>query len=199
MSDDGDDCIHGLAPLTCSLCVRPDKASVPKARPVSRNASTNGRRTPENSTSYFGHSWPVWFEMRDAGIAHIRSCAQHRQTTTYGAVWAAVEGRLGQNLGNSWRQLPNLLGHISEHVYDESGVLLTALVIYEEGDDSRGDGFFRLAASVGAIRQEHSPPVGVPWLGMTSDQRDFWEAQVAAVFAWANGPDKVPGEAHKAQ
>jgi hypothetical protein len=121
--------------------------------------------------------------MRDAGAAHIISRAGRRRKTYYGELWTAIERQAGEELGNSWRQLPYLLGDIAEHVYDEIGLILTALVIYEGGDEHPGEGFFRLAAEMGALREEDAPPVGDRWEGMTTAQRDFWETQVQSLFA----------------
>jgi hypothetical protein len=121
--------------------------------------------------------------MRDAGAAHIISRAGQRRKTYYGELWTAIERQVGEELGNSWRQLPYLLGDIAKHVYDEIGLILTALVIYEERDEHPGEGFFRLAAEMGALREEDAPPVGERWEGMTTAQRDFWETQVQSLFA----------------
>lgn len=176
-----EECIHGLTPNTCVICKAPARSVASTREPV-RKAKKN-RKTPENSPSYFNHPWPLWFQMRDAGAAHIISRAGQRRKTYYGELWTAIERQVGEELGNSWRQLPYLLGDIAKHVYDEIGLILTALVIYEEGDEHPGEGFFRLAAEMGALREEDAPPVGERWEGMTTAQRDFWETQVQSLFA----------------
>jgi hypothetical protein len=175
-----EECIHGLTLNTCVICKAPKK--VPPTPNLVRIAKKN-RKTPENSSSYFNHPWPLWFQMRDAGAVHIISRARRQRKTCYGELWTAIEAQIGEGLGNSWRQLPHLLGDIAEHAFDEIGLILTALVIYEEGDEHPGEGFFRLAAETGMPREEDAPPVGEPWAGMTSAQRDFWEIQVESLFA----------------
>jgi hypothetical protein len=148
-----------------------------------KNTTSDGRKTPGNSSEMFGHSWPFWFRMRDAGYEYICECARKRTMTTYKGVWEAVAARVGEDVGNHWRQLPQLLGHISEHTYPTIGFIATALVIYEEGDEHPGPGFFRLAASMGVLARKDSPPTREEWVGMTDAQRGFWETHVNGMFA----------------
>lgn len=176
-----DECIHGLTALTCSLCKAP-KAAPSSQKGWSRPSSASGRKTPENSTSYFGHPWSEWFAMRDAGIECILQCARERRTTTYHQLWPEIERNLGVDLGNPWRQMPNLLGYISEQSCGEFRLLLTALVIEEGSVPQPGEGFFRLAAAMGLLAERDAPPEGVPWRGMTELQRTFWEEQVETIF-----------------
>jgi hypothetical protein len=102
--------------------------------------------------------------------------------TAYGDLWSAIEHRLARDLGSSRRQLPNLLGHISEHFYDETGLMLTALVVHDAGDEHPGEGFFREVARLGALPEGDAPPAGRPWTGMTRVQTEFWKTQVRLLF-----------------
>ena len=152
------------------------------AKSKARATSTSGRKTPENSSEMFGHPWTEWFQMRDAGFDHIERCARKRSLTTYAELWSAIATQLGKDLGSHWRQLPNLLGYISEWAYEKYKLIPTALVIDQEGDAHPGPGFFRLAAMLGALPENDSPPTGEEWTGMTDSQREFWEASRDAVF-----------------
>jgi hypothetical protein len=147
-------------------------------------SSGGGRRTPENSDTYFGHPWPIWFSMRDAGYEHIIERARLGQTTTYTELWAAITATLGPDLGNRYWQMGHLLGAIAEHAHDKDGVMPTALVMNEgDGETNAGPGFFRLAADMGLLPEGVAPPAGEPWKEMTAAQRTFWEGQCDLVFA----------------
>jgi hypothetical protein len=145
--------------------------------------SGSGRKTPENSTTYFGHSWDLWHRMRDAGIAHIEECARQRGKTTYGEIWSSVGAAVGEDIGNPYRQIGHLMGHIAVHAHETtSDAILTALVVHEAGDDNPGPGFFRLAASWGILSAADAPQEGENWTEMTPRQRAFWKEQVEAVY-----------------
>jgi hypothetical protein len=129
--------------------------------------------------------------VRDARRGHrcIAQCARERRTTTYHELWPAIGVLLGLDLGNPWRQMPHLLGYISEHSYEDYRLLLTALVVEDGPVAQPGEGFFRLAASMGLLPERAAPPEGVPWRGMTVAQRAFWEGQVEAIFTRFAGTD----------
>lgn len=181
LTEPDEECRHGLTLATCSLCKGPPP--VAKRWTPSRNQG-DGRKTPENSTTYFDHPWPEWFLMRDAGIQYLASCASEQRKATYGELWAAIEQTLEKDLGNPWRQQPWLLEYIGKEAYRDTGLILSALVIYQEGDEHPGEGFFRLAAIVGALPEEDAPPVGEPWEEMTASQREFWNTQVRLLFEY---------------
>jgi hypothetical protein len=146
-------------------------------------AASTGRKTPANSEEMFGHTWPEWFEMRDAGYQHILGCAREGKKTTEREVWAAVQKQLGKDLGSHSRQLPHLLVHITEHVYPTAGVIPSAIVIDKKGDEHPGARFFRRAAALGALPKKDAPATGETWTEMTPNQRAFWEDQVGRMFA----------------
>ena len=177
-----DECIHGLAEGTCSICL---DRSRPKPPAVSRERSLyDGRKTPENSDSYFDHTWPEWFEMRDAGIAFVSDVAREGRKTRYGELWKDIRNRLGRDIGSHIYQLPMLLEYMSVDFYEETGLILTALVEYAEGEEMPGDGFFRLAGMVGAIPKEQVPEFGTEWVAMTPEQEAFWKSQVEGLFEY---------------
>ena len=157
-------------------------AKAPK--PASPSASTGtGKKTPENSSSFFGHPWPEWFAMRDAGYEHLVERARERRMTTYGELWDAVAEKVGVDLGNPWRQIDHLLGYIGEAAYEKDGVTPTALVTYPgDGDVGPGPGYFQLAVSLGLFPARDAPSKPSAWKEMTDGQRQFWETQRDLMF-----------------
>jgi len=80
--------------------------------------------------------------------------------TTYEELWAAIEQAVAETLGNPSRQLPNLLGYISDDGYERIGFMPTALVVYAAGEEHPGPGFLRPAASAIALPPNDTPPQG---------------------------------------
>jgi hypothetical protein len=120
--------------------------------------------------------------MRDTGAAIILEHARKREYLTYPQLWAGIRSRVAFDIGHPWRQIPLLLESISDATFEDIGLFVTALVV--DGDPQIGpsEGFFRLAAQRGALREADAPPTGVPWKGMTARQRAFWKEQVARIF-----------------
>ena len=112
--------------------------------------------------------------MRDVGLFYLQRIAANGSTATYEHFWRVVQAGLGRDVGNPWRQIPQLLRQVGEKSFDESGLVVTALVVNDESEPSPSEGFFRLAARLGLIHERESPEKGVKWLGMTSVQRIFW-------------------------
>jgi hypothetical protein len=73
---------------------------------------------------------------------------------------------------------------VCDETYSDLGCLATALVVYQDGDEHLGPGFFRMAASpgIGALCAEDAPPPGEPWDAMTEAQRVFWSSHVHAMY-----------------
>lgn len=84
------ECKHGLQTATCVLCN--GWAERVAARQPEVRAPRSTRKTPETSSTYYGHPWNEWFEMRDAVLAFIGSKARAGQKTTYGELWDAIKG-----------------------------------------------------------------------------------------------------------
>lgn len=146
-------------------------------------SSRSGRMTPENSVSYFGHPWSYWFSMRDAGMKHIAETSHRSRLTTYADLWKGVVSEVGEEAGDPWRQLPMLLGYISDEHHDAVGAIPTAVVVYDLADGHPGPGFFRLAAHYGLLPGADAPSLGEDWTQMTDRQQIFWDQQVTQVFA----------------
>ena len=161
-------CEHGVVLQLCPKC----KDAFRELRRVDRRRSDSltGRKTPDNSDSYFGHTWPEWFAIRDAGAHIILDHARRRQYLTYPQLWAGVRTRMSFEIGHPWRQIPILLEYISDYAFEEIGLFVTAIVV--DGDPLNGpsEGFFRLAAQRGALPEADAPPMGVPWKGITASE-----------------------------
>lgn len=187
IESDGAECKHGLQPATCVLCNGSlERASLERHHGSGGNRSS-GRKTPENSETYYGHSWSEWFEMQDAVVSYIGEKAKAGEKATYGELWGALEERLGRDLGNPHYQLPSLLGYVALEGFERTNLVLTALVIYEGRPDQPGDGFFRLAAGLGIFDEKDAPEIGQEWSQMTPAQEVFWETQVAGLFKFFAG------------
>jgi hypothetical protein len=166
----------------CVLCngwaERVAVASQPEAR-----KSKSTRKTPETSPTYYGHPWSEWFAMRDAVLTYIGEKARSGKKTTYGELWSAIEARLGKDLGNPHYQLPSLLGYAATEGFEQTNLVVTALVIYEGRPEMPGDGFFKIAAEFGIFDEKDAPEDGREWTEMNPTQRSFWEQQVRDLFA----------------
>jgi hypothetical protein len=173
-------CEHGVILQLCPNC----KSAFRERRQVERKRSDSwsGRKTPDNSSSFHGHTWPEWFAMRDAGAAIILEHARAHEYLTYPQFWAGVRSSVDFDIGHPWRQIPILLEYISDYTFEEIGLFVTALVIDGEPRIGPKEGFFRLASQRGALPEADAPPPGVVWTGMNARQRAFWEEQVARIF-----------------
>jgi hypothetical protein len=173
-------CAHGVVLQLCPRC----KNSFREKRRVERRRSDSwtGRKTPDNSDSFFGHTWPEWFAMRDAGADIILEHARRQRYLTYPELWAGVRTRVGFDIGHPWRQIPILLEYISDNTFELIGLFVTAIVVDGGPESGPSEGFFRLAASRGALPEADAPPTGESWAGMTGPQRTFWENQVSRIF-----------------
>lgn len=154
-----------------------------KAAVKKKAASTTVKKTRENSDQYHGHSWDEWDQMRDAGLELIKQHAAKREFVTYTQLWGHTVEKLGKELGNSYFQLPALLEHITVKGFDETELMVSALVSTADGPDpSPGSGMFALAVSKGLLPEADAPQGGKDWV-MTESQRVFWQQQVDALFA----------------
>ena len=142
-------CEHGVVLQLCPKC----KDAFREQRRVERQGSNSwtGRKTPDNSDSFFGHTWPEWFAMRDAGAAIILEHARAGEYLTYPELWAGVRSRVGFEIGDPWRQVPILLEYISDYTFEDIGLFVTALVVDGTPANGPSEGFFRLAGQRGAL------------------------------------------------
>lgn len=155
-----------------------------KAKPKARTRpSPSVRKSPETSATFFGYPWAEWFEMRDAGRAHLNDCAAQRQLTTYGELWQAIEETVGRQLGSPHLALPRLLRDIADVAIKDDEPNPMALAVQSAGDQEPGAGFFRTAVALHELPAVEEPPKGEDW-EMTDAQRKFWRGQVDAAFAY---------------
>jgi hypothetical protein len=153
-----------------------------KAVAKKKSTGTTVRKTREISDQYHGHPWDEWDQMRDVGLDLIKERAAKGEFVTLTQLWEGAVDKLGKPLGNSHFQLPALLEHIALKGLDETGLLVTAVVTYQDGEPTPGPGLFALAASKGLIPEADAPKDLKTWT-MTENQRAFWQQQVDAVFA----------------
>jgi hypothetical protein len=144
-----------------------------KKRPAS---GASAKKTPENSTHMFGHTWDDWFRLQDLALARLEAVAAERSTTTSADLWTHLGAELGQDLGPPRLQVPNLLASVSERSVAAHGLDATALVVSAETGEP-DSGFFRTAARSGAAVSFQAPPKGETWT-MTDEQRTYWRQQV---------------------
>lgn len=173
-------CKHGLRIHSCTTCTEP--AKIERTIRERNVGGSQARKSPDNSDTYFGHTWSEWFALRDIGFGFLVERARGRRTATYNEIWTAVGTGAGRDIGKAWRKVPQLLRHISDKSLDNTGLILTALVITDGRDGHPSEGFFRLSVRVGFLDESDEPEKGVPWNGMTQRQRDFWMNQVEAIF-----------------
>ena len=149
-----------------------------RAKPKPRKrAAPAPRKSPETSATFFGYPWAEWFEMRDAGRAHLNECAAERTLTTYGRLWEAIGERVGRPLGSPHLPLPRLLQDIADVALKDGDPNPTALAVQAEGDQEPGAGFFRAAVALHELPPAQDPPKGEDWT-MTDAQRAYWTEQV---------------------
>lgn len=119
--------------------------------------------------------------MCDVGDQLIRESAQRREFITYGELWQGIQSGVEWDIGQAWRKIPNLLGHIADRANVADGLILTALVVDDE-DRHPSEGFFRLAVSLDLFSSEDAPESGQASHQLTDVQRSFWELQADALF-----------------
>jgi hypothetical protein len=120
--------------------------------------------------------------MVDVAHDHLVEQAAERSTTTEEALWKHVGAELGLDLGDPRLPMPFLLRDLTNRQLDDSGLVLAAIVVTDDG--TPGPGFFRLAAQAGKLPAAQAPREGQDdtW-AMNDQQRSFWESQVASLFA----------------
>jgi len=155
------------------------------ARGSGRSSSTprpRGGSGKTAGTSFFGHPWSEWHRMVDVGHDLLVEHATAGVTTTEGELWKHIGAELDLTLGDPRLPVPFLLRDITNRQFEETGLVLTALVVGDQ--ETPTPGFFRLAAQVGTLQPAQAPPESTDdtWT-MTDQQAAFWRQQVEALFA----------------
>jgi hypothetical protein len=97
-------------------------------------------------------------------------------------MWMAIAAAMERDIGGFRLQMPNLLRRLAEQSLEEIGLVLTALVVYDDRPEYPGGGLFQLAVREGLLPEGEEHVLGPGLKGLTSAQRRFWEHQVAALF-----------------
>jgi hypothetical protein len=102
---------------------------------VRRTTSAPKPRTSGKTagTSFFGHPWAEWHQMVDVGRTFLIGKAEAGTTTTAEDLWQVVGDTLGLTLGDPTLPMPFLLRDITNREKDDSGLVLAALVVDDDG------------------------------------------------------------------
>lgn len=117
----------------------------------------------------YGRSTDDWDELVEAGTRFLEERARLERPTTYTELNAVLERRTGQRPfrfddASERAAVGYLLGRIVEGDYPTRGYMLSALVIYLNGNDP-GTGFYALATQMGLIAHD-------------GDKLKFWTEQL---------------------
>ncbi|MFL1382431.1 hypothetical protein [Nocardiopsis protaetiae] len=112
-----------------------------------------------------------------ATVDHLEDHARAGTTTTYGELNGALVRRTGRRPFDFSREVDRtavgrLLGEAVERTFPEVGAMISAITVYQAGNDP-GSGFFKLASEKGLLTPNAS-----------SEQRlGFWMEQMKKVYA----------------
>ncbi|GII75684.1 hypothetical protein Sru01_06660 [Sphaerisporangium rufum] len=130
----------------------------------------------------YGRDDLTWDQLTEAGLEVLLECARRGDLIAYGDLNSELERRTGIpgfdfNRPDERAALGHLLWLIVERNRPETGMMISALVIYKGASDP-GPGFFGLAADLGLLPRRPS-----------ADEKDeFWTKQVTGLHAhYANG------------
>lgn len=126
--------------------------------------------------SLYGRDDDTWEQLTEAGVKFLIERARLEKTTSYTELNAVLERRTGISGFDFGRQddraaLGHLLGRIVEQNRPASGLMISALVIYLDGNDP-GSGFYALAADLGLLPRKPS----------ARQNEDFWVGQLKALY-----------------
>jgi hypothetical protein len=121
--------------------------------------------------------------MVDTGVDHLAEQAEAQSTTTPDALWKHIGAELGLTLGDPRLPMPFLLRDITNRQFDDTGLLLSALVVTDDGTPEPA--FFRLAAQLDRLPPAQAPRESddATWT-MSERQETFWRQQVDQLYAW---------------
>jgi hypothetical protein len=131
--------------------------------------------------SMFGRDDDEWHRLAETGESFLIEQARLGRTTSYTELNTILQQRMGFpgfdfGLQSERAAMGHLLGLIVERNFPETGLMISALVTYVDGNDA-GGGFYRLAADRGLITPSPSKP-----------QREaFWIGQLNSLYAHYRG------------
>jgi hypothetical protein len=126
--------------------------------------------------SKYGRDDEAWAQLTEAGLKFLIERAQLRRTTSYTELNTVLERRTGVPGFDFTRQdertaMGYLLGLIVERNRSESNLMISALVIYLDGNGA-GGGFYNLAADLALLPRKAS-----------AQQKDeFWIGQLNGLY-----------------
>jgi hypothetical protein len=148
-----------------------------------RSSSSRPKRSSGKTagTSFFGHPWSEWHQMVDTGVDHLAEHAEAQSTTTPDALWKHIGAEMALTLGDPRLPMPFLLRDITNRQLDDTGLLLSALVVTDDGTPEPA--FFRLAAQLDKLPAAQAPRESddATWT-MTERQEAFWRQQVERLY-----------------
>jgi len=126
--------------------------------------------------SLYGRDDDTWEQLTEAGLNFLIERARLRKTTSYTELNIVLERRTGISGFDFSRQderaaMGHLLGRIVKKNRPASGLMISALVIYLDGNDA-GSGFYGLAADLGVLPRKPS----------TRQKEEFWVGQINGLY-----------------
>ncbi|MEV3979311.1 hypothetical protein [Nonomuraea sp. NPDC049758] len=128
--------------------------------------------------SLYGRDDETWEQLTEAGLKFLIERARLRKTTSYTELNTVLERRTGISGFDFSRQddraaMGHLLGRIVERNRPASGLMISALVIYLDGNNA-GGGFYSLAADLGLIPRKPS----------ARQKEEFWVGQLNRLYEY---------------
>ncbi|WP_432868637.1 hypothetical protein [Microbispora rosea] len=126
--------------------------------------------------SKYGRDDETWVQLTEAGLKFLIERARLKKTTSYTELNAVLERRTGIPGFDFGRQderaaMGYLLGRIVEQNRPESNLMISALVIYLDGNDA-GSGFYSLAADLELL----------PRKATVRQREEFWVSQLNGLY-----------------
>jgi hypothetical protein len=118
-----------------------------------------------------------WNDLTRAGLAFLIERAKLGRTTSYTELNTTLAQRTGLrpfdfSRADERAAMGHLLGLIVERVFPQTGLMISALVIYL-GENDAGSGFYAFATDLGLLPARPSD----------DEKFDFWVSQVTALYA----------------
>lgn len=113
------------------------------------------------STLKYGRDNETWAKLTEAGLEFLIERARLKRTTSYTELNTVLEQRTGLpgfdfERSDERAATGHLLGEIVKVNHPESNLMISALVIYLNGNDA-GTDFYNLAADLGLLPRKHRP------------------------------------------
>ena len=132
--------------------------------------------TPPGGGVKYGRDEGEWATLTDETKDFLIDCAQRRDLTTYSDLNRELVERTGLaafdfSQPTDRAAMGHLLFRVVDSAFQETGLMLSALVTYIDANDA-GPGFYSLAADLGLLPRKASK----------AQQEVFWTGQVSKIF-----------------